>query len=204
MGQAVVASDTPTYFDQSITMEGATAPVAPDIESYAEESMPVYRANPPLNRAPMAFPVVEWQPRNSPATTSAEAARRDLSLASIRSETSGEPERYRCQWVGCSADPMTETEIFLHFLAHGEKDKETGRVKECKWAGCTSRAFPVTWDGFRRHVFETQSHDVIRILTGVVCEKCGEKRARRAMPNHRNSCSGRPKAPEGNGKQRQV
>ena len=204
MGQAVVASDTPTYFYQSITMERATASVAPDIESYAEESMPVYGANPPLNRAPITSSVVEWQPRNSPATTSAEAARRDLSLASIRSETSGEPERYRCQWVGCSADPMTETEIFRHFFEnHGEKDKETGRVKECKWAGCKSRAkFPVTGDGWRRHVFETESHAVIGILTKVMCENCDEKRARRAMPYHHNSCSGRPKAPEGNGKQR--
>ena len=132
MGHAVVASDTPTYFDQSITMEGATTPVAPDIEAYAGASVPVYGANPPLNRASITFPVVEWQPRNSPATSSAEAARRDLSLASKRSETSGEPKRYRCQWAGCSADPMSATEILLHFLAHGEKDKETDRVK----AGC--------------------------------------------------------------------
>ena len=99
---------------------------------------------------------------------------------------------------------MTATKIFEHCLAHGEKVKESGRVKECKWAGCDPKqgAFPITCDGFRRHVYETQLHAGIGVLTKVKCETCGMKRARRSMPNHRRMCSGELKEPEGKGKKR--
>ena len=100
---------------------------------------------------------------------------------------------------------MNVTQIFEHFLAHGEKIKESGRVKECKWAGCDPKrgAFPISCDGWRRHVYETQAHDVIGVLTKVKCEKCGMKRAKRSMPSHRRMCSGESKEPEGKGKKRQ-
>ena len=100
---------------------------------------------------------------------------------------------------------MNETKIFEHFRAHGEKVKESGRVRECKWAGCDPKpgAFPMTWDGFRRHVKETQSHAGIGGLTKVKCETCGRKRAKRSMPNHRRMCSGKSKEPEDKGKKRQ-
>jgi len=97
---------------------------------------------------------------------------------------------------------MTETKIFEHFRAHGEKIKEGGRVKECKWAGCDPKpgAFPMTSDGFRRHVNETQFHAGIGSLTKVKCKKCGRRRARRSMPSHRRVCSGKSKESEDNGK----
>ena len=99
---------------------------------------------------------------------------------------------------------MAATKIFEHFLAHGEKVKEGGRVEECKWAGCDPKpgAFPITFNGFRRHVYETQSHAEIGVLTKVKCEKCGMKRARRSMPNHWRMCSGEPKEPEVKGTKR--
>jgi hypothetical protein len=256
MGPAVVASGTPVYLDQLITMHGATAPVAhfpmtgwhqdmyrrhpftapatgtrhwtaqigggyspynlvaqatvaPDMQVYGAASMPVYGANPPLTQAPItgAFLVDEQQRRHSPPTTSAPAARREKrrhpdrpSSASKRTKMSGEPEFY-CQWEDCSAGPMTEAKIFEHFRAHGEKIKESGRVKECKWAGCNPKphAFPMTSDGFRRHVKETQSHAGIGCLTKVKCETCGMKKARRSMPSHRRICSRKSKEPEDNG-----
>ena len=260
MGQAVVTSDTSTYLDQLIPMDGVTAPVAhfrlggwhqgmygqqsltvpatvnrhstaqmgggysphnpvaqatvaPGIEAYAGASIFVYGANPPLTRAPITgvFPSDERQPRNSPATMRGQAAHRGtrhdpykLSSASRCTEISGEPELYYCQWGDCSEGPMTATKVFEHFLAHGEKVKDSGRVKECKWAGCDPKlgAFPITCDGFRRHVYETQSHAGIGVLTKVKCETCGMKRARRSMPNHRRMCSGESKEPEGKGKKR--
>ena len=191
----------------------AQATVAPDIEAYAGTSMPVYGANPPLTRGLLTgvFPVDERQPRNSLATMKGQAAHRGtrhdpykLSSALKCTEVLGEPELYYCQWGDCSEGPMTATRIFEHFLAHGEKVKESGRVKECKWAGCDPKlgAFPITCDGFRRHVYETQSHAGIGVLTKVKCETCGMKRARRSMPNHRRMCSGESKEPEGKGKKR--
>ena len=100
---------------------------------------------------------------------------------------------------------MAAAKIFEHFLAHGEKIKEINRVKECKWAGCDAKpgAFPIMCDGFRRHVYETRSHAGIGELTRVNCEKCGRKRARRSMRNHRKICSGKSKELEGNGRKRQ-
>ena len=253
MGQVVVASDTPVYFDrvnetisrfpvaglhQSIygrqlrnapaTMSHhrpaqmgngyspynpmAQATVVPNMQAYAVASMPVYGANPPFTQAPItgAFPVYERQPRNAPATTSAPAARRErrhkpyeTSSVSKRTEMSGEPELY-CRWGDCSAGPMTLTKIREHFRAHGEKVKEGDRVKECKWAGCDSKpgAFPMKCDGFRRHVFETESHAEIGRLLKVECEKCGLQKAKRSMRNHRKICSGESKEPDGMGKKR--
>ena len=191
----------------------AQATVARDIQTSAAASMPVHGANPPLTQAPItgAFPVYERQPPNSPSSTSAQAARREarhnpykVSSASKCAEISGEPEFY-CQWGDCTEGPMNETKIFEHFRAHGEKIKESGRVKECKWAGCDPKpgAFPMTSDGFRRHVYETQSHAGIGHLTKVKCETCGMKRAKRSMRHHRRMCSGESKEPEGKGKKKQ-
>jgi len=85
--------------------------------------------------------------------------------------------------------------------AHGEKIKESGRVKECKWAGCDPKpgAFPMTCDGFRRHVNEIQSHAGIGGLTKVKCETCGMKRGRRSMYSHSRICSGKSKEHEDSG-----
>jgi len=99
----------------------ARATVAPNIQTYAGASMPVYGVNPPLAQAPIkgAFPVYEQQPLN---ITSAQPARREkrydpykLSLAPKCTETSSEPELYCCQWGDCLEGPMTETKIFEHF-----------------------------------------------------------------------------------------
>ena len=183
----------------------AQATLALNMQADAETSMPVYGANLPLTQAPTtgAFPAGEQQPRNLSATTSAQAARREtryhpykLPPASKYTETSGEPELYSCRWGNCSEGPMTEKKIFEHFLAHGEKNRETGQVKECKWAGCT-RTSSMTWDSFRRHVYETQSHAEIGSLTKVTCRKCGEKRARRSMPSHTRICLGKSKEEAG-------
>jgi len=178
----------------------AQATLALNMQADAGASMPVYGANLSLTQAPTtgAFPAGEQQPRNSPPTTSAQAARREaryhpykLSPASKCPETSGEPELYYCQWRDCSEGPMTETKIFEHFRGHGKKNMENGKVKGCKWAGCDPKpgAFPMTSDGFRRHVHETQSHVEIGGLTKVKCETCRMKRAKRSMPNHRRVCS---------------
>lgn len=108
-------------------------------------------------------------------------------------EVSGEPELY-CQWGDCFAGPMTLTKILEHFRDHGAMVKEGDRVKECRWAGCNAKrgAFPMTSDGFRRHVNETQSHAGIGDLTKVECEACGVRIAKRSMPyHHKKSCSKR-------------
>ena len=185
----------------------AQATVAPELPAYAGASIPVSGANPHVIRVPIkgASPVDEKQPHDSPATTSAQVAHREKqykadrrSSASKRTMTSGEPQLY-CRWGDCLAGPMTETKIFEHFRAHGEEILESGRVKECKWAGCDPRpgAFPMTSDGFRRHVNETQSHAGIGQLTKVKCETCGMRRARRSMRNHKRSCSGNSKEEAG-------
>jgi len=217
-GQAVVASDTPMYLDQFVTMDGVTAPVAHfpmagwhqgmyvqqpfTAQAYLGTSMSVYGVNPHLTQAPItgAFPV---EPHNSPATTSAQAARYDP--ASEYTEISGEPELYSCQWEGCTAGRMPYSEILEHFRAHGEIIRETGRIKECKWKDCNPKpgAFPMKPDGFRRHVNETQSHAEIGSLTKLKCKKCGMKKSKRSMSYHRRICSRKSKGPEDNGKKRQ-
>ncbi|EDR07507.1 uncharacterized protein LACBIDRAFT_327801 [Laccaria bicolor S238N-H82] len=191
----------------------AQATIAPNSQSYTGAWMPVYGTKQPLTQAPFkgAFPVDEQQSRKSPATMSTQAPHREKQhnlggplSASHRTLISGESEFY-CQWGDCSEGPMAETKIFEHFRGHGEKVKENGRVKECKWAGCDPKpgAFPMTSDGFRRHVNETQSHAGIGGLTKVTCEMCGMKRSKRSMPNHKKMCSGASKEPEGKGKKRQ-
>lgn len=183
----------------------AQAAVPPNMQAYAGASMPVYEAYPPFTQTPItrAFPVYKRQPRNSSATMSAQAARRDrrhqpygTPSVSKRTEMSGKADNY-CQWGDCSAGPMTLTKIREHFRDHGEKVKGH-RIKECLWKGCNSKpgAFPMTREGFRRHVYETGSHAGIGRLSKVNCEKCGEEKAKRSQANHSKVCSGESKERE--------
>lgn len=183
----------------------AQAAVPPNMQAYAGASMPVYEAYPPFTQTPItrAFPVYKRQPRNSSATMSAQAARRDrrhqpygTPSVSKRTEMSGKADNY-CQWGDCSAGPMTLTKMREHFRDHGEKVKGH-RIKECLWKGCNSKpgAFPMTREGFRRHVYETGSHAGIGRLSKVNCEKCGEEKAKRSQANHSKVCSGESKERE--------
>jgi hypothetical protein len=82
----------------------AQATVAPIIQPYAGASMHVYGADPPLTQAPIAgsFAI---EPRNLPASTSAQAVRRDPYELSSATEISGEPNRYDCQSGDWTSSP---------------------------------------------------------------------------------------------------
>ena len=192
----------------------AQAAVARDIQPYAGAMMPVYGVNPSLTQAPImgATPVHKQRPHDLSATARARAARRETrhdpykpSSASECTEASGEPMLYNCRWGNCSKGPMAANMILGHFRDHGQSNRdETGKVKACEWAGCTSAKFPMSIEGFTRHVNGTQSHAEIRVLALDKCQTCGVKLAKRSMFNHSKICWGELKEPKGKGKKRRI